>query len=164
MPWEPLQLLNRSGQPLKQDEREIILKGIEKALDSPDVDIGTLLRAANNIGAQVGCIRDLPKYTEYSFFRVVKQAKIMRKKEDDRFEELGPHHLRRLAQHRRSDPVEDQILIGELLEDLNGLDKEIYLRRLSGDSFERIDNELSLKPRTSEYRYREAKRRLRRRS
>jgi len=38
MSWEPLKLLNRSGHPLTGSQREIILKGVEKALASPYVN------------------------------------------------------------------------------------------------------------------------------
>jgi hypothetical protein len=60
----------------------------------------------------------------------------------------------------RCDSIEKQILVRELLETLNGLDREIYLRRLNGFEFAEIDKALSLRPRTSEYRFREAKLRL----
>lgn len=44
---------------------------------------------------------------------------------------------------------------------LDGLDREIYLRRLRGFKFKEIEAALLLKPRTSEYRFREAALRLR---
>lgn len=54
----------------------------------------------------------------------------------------------------KSDQIENRILVRELLETLAPQDREIVVRRMSGDSFPGIDNDLNLKPRTAESRYR----------
>ena len=59
-------------------------------------------------------------------------------------------------------PVDErQILLEEMLSNLSGQDRDIYSLHLKGFSFAEIDKKLNLKPRTSEYHYREAQERLR---
>lgn len=161
MPWETLKLLNRSGHPLTSSQREIILKGVEKVLTSPYVKLETVLRTAVNVARNIDGARDPDAYTKRSFFRVDRSARIAARKEAALTEQLGPQHLSNQAATLQAvEPVEQQVLIRELLEQLDGLEREIYLARLSGDSFKQIDKTLSLKPGTSEDRYRKAKYRL----
>jgi len=161
MSWEALKLLNRSGHPLTGSQREIILKGVEKVLSSPYVKLEAVLRTAVNVARNIDCAKDPSAYANRSFFRVDRNARIAASKEAALTEQLGPHHLNNQATSLRAvEPVEQQVLIRELLEQLDGLEREIYLARLSGDSFKQIDKTLSLKPGTSEDRYRKAKYRL----
>jgi len=59
------------------------------------------------------------------------------------------------------EPIDQQILLDEMLSSLSGLDRDIYSLRLKGFSFVEIDKKLNLRPRTSEYRCRETESRLR---
>ncbi|MGC2657315.1 MAG: hypothetical protein WA324_05010, partial [Bryobacteraceae bacterium] len=121
-----------------------------------------LIRVASNIGTNADRIKDLRAYTSSAFFRTVRSAKIAAEKDAALLEPLQTHHLESRAVSTMSTvpPVEQQILVQELLQRLNGVDREIYLARLKGKSFKQIDGALSLKAGTSENRYREAKRRL----
>jgi hypothetical protein len=136
MSWESLKLLNRSGHPLTGSQREIILKGVEKVLSSPYVKLETVLRTAVNVARNIDCARDPSAYANWSFFRVDKNARIAARKEAALTEQLGPQHLNSQAATLRAvEPIEQQVLIRELFEQLDGLEREIYLARLSGDSF-----------------------------
>ena len=53
--------------------------------------------------------------------------------------------------------IEKKILVRELLDTLSPRDREIVMRRVSGDTFPEIDNEMKLKPRTAETRFRASK-------
>jgi hypothetical protein len=125
-----------------------------------DIDPAILIRVAENIGRQISKIKNLVAYTNYSFFWAVRNATRREREERALLEQLTVTHAL-TADTDEAKLIEQQILIRELLALLNGLDREIYIRRLNGLSFQQIDEDLSLKPRTSEYRYREAKLRFR---
>ena len=162
MSWEPLKLLNRSGHPLTGFQREIILRGVEKALASPYVKLETVLRTAVNVARNIDDARDPKAYTNRSFFVAGRNARIAAEKEAALTGPLGPQHFNgQVPGLQTVEPVEQQVLIRELLDQLNGLEKEIYLARLSGDSFKQIDETFNLKPRTSEDRFRQAQAKLR---
>lgn len=159
MSWEPIELLTRSGQPLSAREREIILRGLEQAVQSSEADIEGFLKVAHQIGLNSENIKDLSAYTTSAFFRLAKSKKIAAEKAAALLEPLQDHH----SGNRFSSTVpsiDSQILFYQLLDRLNGLDREIYLLRLKGNAFAKIDETLSLKAGTSENRYREAARRL----
>jgi hypothetical protein len=158
MPWEPFELSNRSGEPLSDDDRAIILRALERALQSSDIGIEKLLAVARKIGSNIGHIKDLGAYSTTAFSRTVKQQKIAFEKETELLEPLQPYHV----DERRSSAsaIEQQTLLRQLLDRLGGLERDIYLARLKGHEFAKIDKAFDLKPGTSENRYRQAARRL----
>ena len=159
MSWEPIELLTRSGEPLSPRQREVILCGLERAVQSSEGDIEGLLKVARQIGLNIDDIKDLNAYTSSAFFRQAKTHKIAADKTAALLEPLHEHHLG--SKYSFTVPsIDNQILFYQLLDRLNGLDREIYLLRLKGNAFAKIDETLSLKAGTSEYRYREAARRL----
>jgi hypothetical protein len=159
MSWEPLELFTRSGQPLSAREREIILRALERAVQTSETDIEGFLKVAHQIGLNSESIRDLSAYTNAAFFRLSKSKKIAAQKAASLLEPLQEHHVNSRASSTVPS-IDSQILFYQLLDRLNGLDREIYLLRLKGNAFSKIDETLSLKAGTSENRYREAARRL----
>ena len=161
MPWDTVDLVDASGEPIENTARDAILAVVEQALANPDVDPDVLLEIASRVSAQIGSVQNLAAYTGRAIFRASKKASIEERKWLKRFRQFMPQEAEALrSSDPRCDPIEKQILVRELLETLNGLDREIYLRRLNGFEFAEIDKALSLRPRTSEYRFREAKLRL----
>ena len=161
MSWEKVELLNASGKPIEKKVRNEILTLVEKTLANPDVDPDVLINIATKISGQIQNIQNLLAYTHRAMFRASKKASLQEKKRLGKLEQLTPQEADRLcSSEERVEPVEKQILIRELLESLDGIEREIYLRRIQGYTFEEIDKILNLKPRTSEYRFGEAQARL----
>ncbi len=161
MAWDAVQFRDQNGNLVGEKTRDTLLRLIEKALGTPDADPDVLINVASGVCANLGSVRNFAAYANRSIFRAARKAYVVEKKLETRLEPL-PEDSRSLEGLTTSpEPVEDQILLQELLNHLNGLDREIYLRRLKGFSFVEIDTALNLKPRTSEYRFREAQLRLR---
>ena len=161
MAWDTIEFRDRDGNLVPEKARDTLLASIERALRSPDTDPQALVDAAFGICANLPSIRNLSAYVNRSMFRATRRAYVAERKlaqqsepiqEDTRtFEELTIS----------PEPIDQQILLEEMLSSLSGLDRDIYSLRLKGFSFIEIDKKLNLKPRTSEYRYREAQSRLR---
>jgi DNA-directed RNA polymerase specialized sigma24 family protein len=67
-----------------------------------------------------------------------------------------------IADLTRRDEIERRVLVREVLEHLPAQDREIFLRRMAGEPFSKIDGDLNLTPRTAETRCRAARRVMRR--
>lgn len=161
MAWDSVQFRDREGKPVAQKTRNILLGLIEKALRTPDADPDLLISAASSVCANMTDIKDFAAYANRSIFRVTRRAYVTERKAQARLQSL-PDQGRHLEDETvLAEVVEQQILIEELLSGLNPIDREIYRRRLDGQSFPHIDRTLRLKPRTSEYRFREAQARVR---
>jgi hypothetical protein len=160
MAWEPFELADRTGEPLSNDDRSIILRALEAAIRSSDISLEKLLTVAQHIGLNITHIRDLSAYSKRAFARILKDQKVAAARQAILLESLQPHHMDSRSDLSSVPPVEYQILLCQLLDTLNGLDREIYLARLKGHAFAKIDEALSLKAGTSESRYREAARRF----
>jgi hypothetical protein len=160
MAWEPFELADRAGEPLSNDDRGIILRALETAIRSSDISLEKLLTVAQHIGLNVAHIRDLSAYSKRAFARILKDQKMIAARQAVLLEPLQTHHMDSRSNRSSVPPIEYQILLYQLLDTLNGLDREIYLARLKGHAFAKIDEALSLKAGTSENRYREAARRF----
>jgi FixJ family two-component response regulator len=66
-----------------------------------------------------------------------------------------------LSDRSQADQIENRILVRELLETLCPQDREIFLRRMAGETCPEIDSGMNLKPRTAEGRFRICKHALR---
>lgn len=161
MAWDGVQFRDEKGNPVTEKTRDTILSFVEKALGTPDADPDVLLNAASAVCANIRSIRNFPAYANRSIFRIARKAYIAERKLTAKFHAL-PDEAKSIEDRAVShEVVEQQILLQELMLTLGPLDKEIYTHRLNGLSFVEIDEALSLKPRTSEYRFREAQFRLR---
>jgi hypothetical protein len=161
MAWDAVEFRDRHGNPVDGKTRETLLKLIERALGVPEADPHLLIAAASAVCANIDRIRNFPAYANRSIFRAVRQGYVAECKEQAIMQPLSGS-VRDLEDRTvSSGAVERQILIEELLSTLNSMDREIYVRHLNGQTFPTIDKALSLKPRTSEYRFREAQSRIR---
>lgn len=156
MAWEAVEFRDRQGNPVARKTREMLLRLVERALGTPEADPSVIINAATNVCANIGEVRNFPAYANRSIFRAVRRGYVAECKTQAIMKPLSSR-LRDLEDRNASnEAVEQQILVEELLSTLRPIDKEIYVRHLNGQTFRRIDQALSLKPRTSEYRFREA--------
>jgi hypothetical protein len=163
MAWEAVEFRDRHGNLVSKEIREMLLRLIEKALrTAPDADPADLMNAASTVCANIDEVRNFSAYANRSIFRIAQRGNVAERKARARLQPLREKSRHLESPTVSSDPVERQILLGELLDTLHPLDKEIYMRHINGQSFPQIDKALSLKPRTSEYRFREAQLRTRR--
>ncbi len=163
MAWEAVEFRDRHGNLVGEKTREVLLRFIEKALDTvPDADPSVLMSAASSVCSKIDGVRNFYAYANRTIFRMARRGYVEERKVQASIQPLPAkdHQLDSLTVP--SDPIERQVLLGELLEILGSLDKEIYTRHINGQTFPQIDEALSLKPRTSEYRFREAQLRIRR--
>jgi hypothetical protein len=161
MAWEGVQFRDRDGNLVLEKTRETLLASIERALRSPHSDPQTLMDAASGICANLANIRDLPAYANRSMFRATRRAYVAERKLVEESEPISEDSGVFEELTTSPDPIDRQILLEKMLSSLSGLDLDIYTLHLKGFSFVQIDKKLNLKPRTSEYRYREAQLRLR---
>lgn len=161
MAWEAVEFRDRHGNPVAGRTREMLLRLIERALGTPAADPSVIINAATSVCANIGEVRNFPAYANRSIFRAVRRGYVAECKTQALMEPLSRKARDLEDKHLSSEAVERQILIEELLSTLRPLDKEIYARHLNGQTFQCIDKALSLKPRTSEYRFREAQERIR---
>jgi hypothetical protein len=161
MAWDAIEFRDRHGNLIGEKTREMLLKLIEKALATPDADPESLINAASSVCANIEDVRNFPAYASRSIFRVARKGYVAERKARARMqpfvEKVGSPEFTTVS----SNPIERQVLLGEVLDGLGSIDKEIYMRHINGQSFPQIDKALSLKPRTSEYRFREAQSRIR---
>jgi hypothetical protein len=160
MAWEAVEFRDRHGNLVGEKTRATLLRLIEKALGTPAADPSVLINAAANVCANIGEIRNFAAYANRSIFRAARRGYVEECKAQALMEPL-PRELRHREDSTVTESVERQILIEELLSVLSPIDRDIYTRHLNGQTFPQIDKALSLKPRTSEYRFREAQSRIR---
>ena len=162
MAWEGVQFRDRHGNLVSDKTRETMLSLIERALGMTEADPEVLINTASGVCANLGSIKNIGAYANRALFRATRKSRVAEKRLAERLvpirEETAPES-ERLA--TPLEPVEQQILLDEMLSGLSGQDQEIYSLHLKGFSFAEIDKKLNLNPRTSEYRYREAQDRLR---
>lgn len=162
MAWEGVQFRDRDGNLVPDKARRTLLASIEKALRSPHTDPQTLVDAASGICANLADIRNFDAYVNRSMYREARRAYVAEQKLAEESEPI-PDDTGTFEELTTSpEPIERQILLEKMLSSLSGLDRDIVVLHLKGFSFAQIDEKLNLKPRTSEYRYREAQLRLRR--
>ena len=161
MAWEAVQFRDEYGNEVVGDTRQTILSFIEKGLRKPNADPEELIKVASSVCAKLGGIRNLAAYLNKSVYKSVKKDFIAERAHIEAHQELPADD--RLSSELTSIPetIEQQVLIQQILDSLDGQDRDIYELHLKGYSFREIDERLRLKSRTSEYRYREAQSKLR---
>jgi DNA-directed RNA polymerase specialized sigma24 family protein len=116
------------------------------------------VRAAAKVGRHVHAIDNLRAYVDRAIGRAIKKTVVAQTKKDRKLFSAG---FSNLADSTNIDHIENKILVRELLDTLAPQDREIMLRRIEGCTFPEIDEELNLRPRTAEARYRACKDALR---
>jgi DNA-directed RNA polymerase specialized sigma24 family protein len=162
MAWDGVEFRDREGNLVPEKAREVLLKLIEKGLSVPDADPDKLISAAHGVSANIGSIKNLAAYANRSIFRAARKSYVAEKKLVQHSEPITDEVGAIEESTTSPESIERQILIQQMLEILSGQERDIYELRLKGYSFADIDEELNLKPRTSEYRFREAQLLLRR--
>ncbi len=160
MAWEPVQLREKSGRPVSKADREAIMASVDEALLRSDRDPDLILKAAQMVGQRVEYItRDLKAYAGRCIYRALRRNEVADLK---RNEFISSQDVGQLPDpFQNAEQVENRILVRELLETLDPQDREVFLRHMSGRTFPQIDKDMSLKPRTAEFRFRSCKDMLR---
>jgi hypothetical protein len=154
MAWDAIKLHTEDGLPVSKTDRETILDVAEQVILGSEHDPKYVFRAAQRVSRNLHLIESLRGYAKRAMIaagdRAARDQKLkdkpVRRREMDQLPDLS---------HR--DDIENRVLIRELLESLPALDREILLRKVSGETGPDIDREMNLKPRTSESRFRAAK-------
>jgi DNA-directed RNA polymerase specialized sigma24 family protein len=163
MAWEAIQLNGENNLPVSNEDRELILKSVDTALLHSDCDPDVILNAATMVARNIKRVRtNLQAYAGRTFFRAIRRAQATDRTQTAR---LSNNALRQIPDppsvYSSEERIGTSILVFELLGTLSVLDRDIVLRHMSGHKFQRIDQELNLKPRTAEFRFRICKDALR---
>lgn len=161
MAWDAIQFRDEYGNEVDEEQRQILLGFVEKGLRNSDVDPDALIKAASAVCRKLGSIRDLAAYANRTVYRAIRDSYVAERQRQEASESL-PDDDRLAAEFTSAHhDIERQVLLQQVLDGLDGLDRQIYDLHLLGHSFREIDKQLRLKSRTSEYRYREAQSKLR---
>jgi len=149
------------GQPVKgesqtEEHQRIILEIASRALESGERDPDEVLQVAKNVSLRAHLVDNLRAYASRALFRVKRKPQI------DTVQLQEIQHSVALADTSDIEQIEAQILIQELLARLDRTDREIFTRRMNGETCPEIDEAMNLKPRTSDTRSTICKNALRR--
>ncbi len=155
MAWDAVDLRTQMGLPVCDADRETILDAAERAILQIDRDPEIALRAAARVARQTHVVKDIRAYAIRAIFRAMKKKGFEQAKKDSAVRSSTDVAV--LPSPADVGQIEKKILVRELLDTLSPRDREIVMRRVSGDTFPEIDNEMKLKPRTAETRFRASK-------
>jgi DNA-directed RNA polymerase specialized sigma24 family protein len=156
--WDALDLHTETGVAVPEKDRETILEVAKKALEDGYRDPKQVLQAAARVGRRAHVIENVRAYAVRAIFRVKSKMEPAQVKQEQLTDnEYGAE----LPDHSQVDQIENRILVRELLETLCAQDREIFLRRMAGETCPEIDSAMNLKPRTAEIRFRVCKNALR---
>jgi DNA-directed RNA polymerase specialized sigma24 family protein len=158
MAWDAVDLRTGNGSPLSDADRELILDIAGKAILESDQDPAVAIRAAKRVGRKLGIIQNLRAYATRAINAALQRAATAN---DQKERAVCQYDVERIPDLARRDQIENRVLVRESLEILSAQDREIILRRMSGETYTAIDREMNLTPRTAETRVRAAKRVLR---
>jgi DNA-directed RNA polymerase specialized sigma24 family protein len=158
MAWDTLNLRTEDGFPLSESDKETILNVAEKVMLGSEHDPKYVLNAAQRVAGRLPLIDNLRAYATRALFAADDRAE---KQQAAKKKQVVQREMDELPDLSHRDDIENRILVRELLESLPDLDREIVLRKVSGETGSAIDREMNLKPRTSETRFRAAKAALR---
>lgn len=158
MAWDAIDLGAPGGTPVSPADREILFDVAEKAILKSDRDPDVVLRAAARVSRRLGLIDNLRAYATRAISRALNKAEKAHAKKDALFS-FG--NMESAVDFSQTDKIENEILVRELLDTFTPQDREIFKRRMDGDTFPDIDAEMNLKPRTAEQRFRVCKASLR---
>jgi hypothetical protein len=132
-------------------DRKTIQQVAEEAILKGDHDPEIVLDAAAKALSRVDVIENLRAYARRTIVRAIKKTTIAQARKDPLAASSSLEGLCNLADN---DKIENAILVRELLDTLAPLDREIFVRKMEGETFPEIDSEMSLRPRTAEFRFR----------
>ena len=129
-----------------QEQQRLILEIASKALESGERDPDEVFQVATRIGQKADLVENLRAYASRALFRVKKRPQIDAEQLSD------IRHANALTDASQIEQIEAQILVRELLDRLQETDREIFIRRMNGETCPEIDEAMNLQPRTSEKR------------
>src|SRR6185437_4196481 len=147
MAWDAIDLRTQGGMPVSPAERQIIFDVAEKAILNSERDPDVVLRAAARVSRKLDFIGNLRAYATRAISRALNKAERAQIKKDAL---VSFGNMETIGDFSQNDKIENEILVRELLDTFTPQDREIFLRRMDGDRFTEIDNEMNLKPRTAE--------------
>lgn len=157
--WNMLDLRSEGGEALSEEHKETILEVASMALENGHRDPERVLQAARRVGRRAHLVENLRAYAIRAIFRVKSTVGSAEVKEEQ-LTEAG--QVAELIDSSQVEQIENRILIRELLDTLSPLDREIFLRRMAGETCPEIDSAMNLKSRTAEIRSSICKNALRR--
>lgn len=139
-----------------QEQQRVILEIANRALESGERDPDDVFQVAAKVGEKAHLVDNLRAYASRALFRVKKRPRV------DTEQLAEAHHATALSDTSQVEQIEAQILVRELLDTLQETDREIFIRRMNGETCPEIDEAMNLQPRTSEKRASICKNALRR--
>lgn len=158
MAWDAIDLRTKNGLSLPDADREIILEVAGKAILNSDQDPAVVIRAAERVGRRHDIIQNVRAYATRTINAALHYAQ---RKQELKERPVVRRDMEGIADLKRRDEIEKRVLVREVLEHLPAQDREIFLRRVAGEPYSKIDTDMDLTPRTAETRYRAAKRLIR---
>jgi hypothetical protein len=145
-----------SGESQSEEQQRVILEIASRALESGERDPDEVLHVAKKISLRAHLVDNLRAYASRSLFRVKRKPQV------DAVQLRDVQHNAALTDSSQIEQIEAQILIQELLARLDRTDREIFVRRMNGETCPEIDEAMNLKPRTADTRTTICKNALRR--
>ncbi len=129
------------------EDQQAILEVANKALQNGERDPEKILEAAKRVGRRAHLVENVRAYATRAIFRVKNSVGIAQTKEESL---TDFEFASELIDDSQVEQIENRILIRELLETLSPLDREIFRRRMDGETCPEIDVAMQLKPHTAE--------------
>jgi len=154
MDWARLDLRMPNQASVNDQDREIIRQLAEEVIIKSDHDPDVVLNAAASAMSRRDVVVNLRAYAARTIFRAIKRTADARAKKDPL---VATASLDVVSNFAGNDSIENTILVRELLDKLAPQDREIFVRKMEGETFPEIDGAMSLRPRTAEFRFRVCK-------
>lgn len=157
MAWDTIDLRTQSGMPVREKERKTILDAAERAILQGDCDPEIAVKTVTKIGLKAHSIENLWAYANRALFRAMSKERSSQARRD---QELVAE-TRLLSVATKSPSPETDIAVRHALEGLDQLDRDIFTRRVFGESFVEIETGLNLPRGTAIRRFAISKQKLR---
>ncbi len=148
--WAQLDQRRPNRSSVSNTDRETIQQIVEETIISTDHDPDVVLNAAAQVMGRGDVVENLRAYAKTTIGRAVRRITAAKAKKDPL---ADPTSLDFASGYAANESIENAILVRELLDRLAPLDRDIFERRLEGETFPEIDIALRLKPRTAEFRF-----------
>jgi hypothetical protein len=150
MDWSKLDFRISEKTTVSDADREVIRKVAEEAILNSDGDPEIVLNVAAKALSRVSFVNDFRKYAGFAVHRALRKDAVSQAKKEARAL-AGLEPILSFADNER---IENAILVKEILDKLSPQDREIFARRLEGETFPEIDVSMRLRSRTAEWRFR----------
>lgn len=129
--WNELNLGVRGEEALDAEQQQTILEVASRALEKGQRDPEQVLQVARSVGRRAHLVENLRAYATRAIFRVKDSVGLAQPKEEplEDFEFAA-----QLIDGSQVEQIENRILIRELLDALEPLDREIFTRRMRGET------------------------------